>query len=212
MLYPMRTVLVHGLAGSSRWWRRLEPRLGALDLDAVDLPRTADLDELDRWLEQRLAPRANLVGHSLGGLLATRVAARRPDLVERLALIAPAGIPGRSLTGHALPLAHTIARLQPRLFPVAVHDALRAGPLHLLWTARRLVAADIRAELARVVAPTLVIWGEHDRLVPVRHAAEWEAALANVRVELLPRTGHVPMAERPDEVSRLLLGFLHEPR
>jgi pimeloyl-ACP methyl ester carboxylesterase len=203
----VRTVLVHGLAGSSRWWRDVEARLDGLELDAVDLPR-APLGEVERWLAARLEPGAALVGHSLGGLLAARVAARRPELVERLVLISPAGIPGRGHLGHALPLAHALARVRPRFAPVLVRDALRAGPLGLLAGAHAAVTTDLREELGAVQAPTLLVWGERDRLVPASNAAAWTAALPHAQVELLPRSGHVPMVERPDELSRLLREFL----
>jgi pimeloyl-ACP methyl ester carboxylesterase len=206
----MRTVLVHGLAGSSRWWREVELRLEGLELDAVDLPRRG-LDELEAWLAERLEPGAALVGHSLGGLLAARVAARRPELVRRLVLIAPAGIPARGHLAHTLPLAHAVARLRPRFAPVLVRDALRAGPRGLYAGARAAVSTDLRDELGTVSAPTLLVWGERDRLVPVRNAEAWAEALPDARVELVPRAGHVPMVERPEELSRLLWDFLAAP-
>jgi pimeloyl-ACP methyl ester carboxylesterase len=210
ILGPMRTVLVHGLAGSSRWWREVEPRLSGLDLDAVDLPRRG-LEELERWLAARLEPPSALVGHSLGGLLAARVAAREPDLVQRLVLIAPAGIPVRGRLAHALPLAHAVAQMGLRFAPVLVRDAARAGPLGLWAGARAAVTTDLRDDLAHVRARTLLVWGDRDRLVPASSAAAWAAALPEARVELIPRTGHVPMVERPEELSRLLRDFLSAP-
>jgi pimeloyl-ACP methyl ester carboxylesterase len=206
----VRTVLVHGLAGSSRWWRDVEWRLQGLELDAVDLPR-AKLDELEDWLADRLAPHAALVGHSLGGLLAARVAARRPELVDRLVLIAPVGIPARGHLAHALPLAHALARVRPRFAPLLVRDALRAGPLGLFAGARAAVTTDLREELASVRAPTLLVWGERDRLVPAHNSEAWAEALPDSRVEVIARAGHVPMVERPEELSRLLRDFLAAP-
>lgn len=203
----MRVVLVHGLAGSSRWWREVESRLGELEVEAVDLPRRS-LAELERWLTERIEPGAALVGHSLGGLLAARVAASRPELVERLVLIAPAGIPSRRPLGHALPLARALAQVRPRFAPVLVRDALRAGPLGLAAGALAAVTTDLRAELTAVRAPTLVVWGERDRLLPASNAAAWAEALPDARVEILGRSGHVPMVEQPEELSRLLRDFL----
>jgi pimeloyl-ACP methyl ester carboxylesterase len=204
----VRTVLVHGLAGSSRWWRDLERRLGGLELDPVDLPRRATLPELEDWVAERLEPGAALVGHSLGGLVAARVAARRPELVKRLALIAPAGLGESSLLGYALPLARTLAAVRPRVAAMLVHDALRASPLGL-WGAARIVAGtDLRNELGQIEAPTLVLWGESDRLLPVRHGYTCITLVPNGRLEIVPGAGHVPMLERPEEVSRLLREFL----
>jgi pimeloyl-ACP methyl ester carboxylesterase len=206
----MRTVLVHGLAGSSRWWREVEPKLDGLDLDAVDLPRSG-LEELERWLAERLERPSALVGHSLGGLLAARVAATRPELVERLVLIAPAGIPVRGRLAHALPLAHALAQMGPRFAPVLVRDALRAGPVGLWAGARAAVTTDLRDDLTHLRARTLLVWGERDHLVPVSSADAWAAALPDARVELIAGAGHVPMVERPEELSRVLRDFLAAP-
>lgn len=207
MLAPMRTVLVHGLAGSSRWWRELEPRLAELGVDAVDLPRLPSA-ELEEWLAARLEPRASLVAHSLGGLLAARIAARRPELVDRLVLIAPVGIPLRGVLAHAVPLGLTLLQVRPRFAAVVARDALRAGPTRLLAGAWSAVRDDVRSDLSAVRAPTLLVWGERDRLVPARNARAWASALPDARVELVPRAGHVPMVERPEELSRLLREFL----
>lgn len=206
----MRTVLIHGLAGSSRWWREVESRLEGLELDAVDLPRRR-LDELESWLAERVDPGAALVGHSFGGLLAARLAARRPELVQRLVLIAPAGIPSRGRLAHALPLVRSLAQVRPRFAPLLVRDALRAGPLGLAGHAHAAATTDLRPELASIRAPTLVVWGARDRLLPARTATAWADALPHARLELLPRAGHLPMVEQPEELSRLLREFLAAP-
>jgi 3-oxoadipate enol-lactonase len=66
----------------------------------------------------------------------------------------------------------------------------------------------LRSALEDVRAPTLVVVGERDRLAPAVHVCTCTAALTDVRVELLPGAGHVPMVERPDELSLLLREFL----
>jgi pimeloyl-ACP methyl ester carboxylesterase len=58
---------------------------------------------------------------------------------------------------------------------------------------------------------TLVVWGEHDSLVPAELAAEWGRAIPHARVVLLPATGHVPMVEQPREFTAALEEFLDEP-
>ena len=85
-----------------------------------------------RWLEAAGLEHADLVGHSLGGLIAAEAAAAQPERVRRLALIAPAGIPyGTSILGRAVRLIATLFDLR-RWLATIVGDALRAGPLSLL--------------------------------------------------------------------------------
>jgi pimeloyl-ACP methyl ester carboxylesterase len=210
-------VLVHGLAGSWRWW---SPLFGALTerhrVHVLDLPRprhTSGLVEmsmwLSRWLDAAGLERVDVVGHSLGGLLAAELAARRPARVGRLALVAPAGIPcGRNVAGRALPIFEALYDVRSSLHVVAA-DAMRAGPLDLARGVAFVWRTDLRSELALVRAPTLVIWGEGDRLVPARLAEEWHRSLPRARIVRL-RCGHVPMLEAPGELAVSLLAFLDE--
>jgi pimeloyl-ACP methyl ester carboxylesterase len=210
-------VLVHGLAGSWRWWSPLLRALGERRrVHVVDLPRLrravggAQLSAwLGRWLDAAALGRVDLAGHSLGGLVAAEFAARRRDRTRRLILVAPAGIPcGRSVPARAVPLLRTLKDVRPSLATVAA-DALRAGPFALARGIAFVSTHDLREELRRVRAPTLLVWGERDRLVPVRIAAEWQQLLPASRLTWLS-CGHVPMLEAPCDLARCMVGFLDE--
>ena len=262
-------LFVHGLGGSATNWTDLMDLLGkpradqpdepALACEALDLPgfgfsplppngdysidamATAVCD----LIERRGYWPAHLVGNSLGGAVCVRAAARRPDLVRTLTLIAPA-LP--DLRPRALPVRVTLMcapglgpwllnRLQ-RLSPqdrtsVAIRDVYAdPGLVHpkrlaeeiaeltrrdglgyadavLLATARGLVAEYVRRgprslwhDAVRVTAPTLVIYGSHDRLVRPAMAALSARAFRGARVVVLSRTGHVAMMERPGLVAK----------
>ena len=210
-------VLVHGLAGSWRWWTPLLRSLSERRrLYAVNLPRpgrwvgAASLSAwLARWLDAAGLDRVDFAGHSLGGLVAAELAARRPERARRLVLVAPAGIPcGRNLVARALPLAGTLAGLRGWL-PMVVADALRMGPLGLTRGIIFVSKCDLTPELRSVVAPTLIVWGERDHLVPLRVAEQWQRELPGSRLVLLP-CGHVPMLEAPGELTASVLPFLDE--
>jgi pimeloyl-ACP methyl ester carboxylesterase len=210
-------VLVHGLGGSWRWWSRLlEPLAGLRQVHAIDLPRlrqAVPAKELSAWLDRRLdeagLEHVDIAAHSLGGLVAAELAALRPGRVRRLVLIAPAGIPcGRSVAGRGVPLAQTLFDLR-RSLPLVVSDALRAGPFGLAQGIAYVSSRDLSPELSEVRAPTLLLWGERDRLVPLWVAEEWQRLLPHTRLELLP-CGHVPMLEQPAAVAEHLLRFLEE--
>lgn len=207
-------VVVHGLSGSWRWWSRLvEPLARRFRLHFVELPRLGRVraGELAAWLGCLLDAAGldpvDLVGHSLGGLVAAELALTQPGRVRRLALVAPAGIPcGRGLIGRTLPLLEELYDVRREL-PTIVADALRTGPTSLLHGAVYVWERDVRAEIGAVRAPTLLVWGDRDRLVPPRVAAEWQTRLPDSRFVQLP-CGHVPMWEAPGELAATLLEFL----
>jgi pimeloyl-ACP methyl ester carboxylesterase len=206
-------VLVHGLAGSSSWWRQVVPALAAEHtVHLIDLPRwqAYDPDELVDRIALRFADLspATYVGHSLGGLLSVRLAARHPETVDRLVLVAPAGVPGRSAVASVVPLASALLRAGPFFLPRLAFDTVRTGPLNVLVAGARLLADDVRPYLTAVSVPTLLIWGDRDPLIPPDHAQEFLDALPDARLELIPGAAHVPMLERPDELSRAVLAFL----
>ena len=145
--------------------------------------------------------RAQLVGHSMGGSICMRVAAERPGAVDRLVLAAPAGVPsGRSRPGYLVPLLRAARHrtiTTPGFLPVLAHDALSAGPLTLWRAAQELLAEDVRGYLPRITAPTLIVRGEHDPLIPASHAALLRECIPDARLVTLTGAGHVPMFDRP---------------
>src|SRR4029079_14074591 len=83
--------------------------------------------------------RVYLMGHSLGGVVCARVAASSPDLVERLVLVAPAGMLDRQRASqYALAIATALRHAGPRFLRMAAGDTLRAGPLMVYRVGRQL--------------------------------------------------------------------------
>ena len=215
-------LLVHGLSGSPRWWKSLVPTLThAHRAYLVSLPayagRNSDvpLEHRDStawvaaWMESVGLERVDVVGHSLGGLIGLRLAARRPELVRRVVAIAPAGLWKRTSTfAYVVPLARTVLQAAPRLLPLLARDAVRAGPWSLWRAARELLAEDVRDELARVSAPTLLVWGAKDHLVPPTFGEVFRNEIENARLLVLPGAGHVPMIDSPDSLAEAVTAFL----
>ena len=216
-------VLVHGLSGSTRWWSRNIPALAErysvylLDLLGFGAMRSLRsrfvLAEaaswLSAWMEAVGLESAHLVGHSMGGYVCVRLAARRPEVVRRLVLVAPAGVPaGRSMFGYLGPLLSAVRYATPTFLPVLVYDALRMGPVTLWRAARDLLAEDVRADLQRIEAQTLLIWGENDTLVPPAVGSLLSEEIADSRLLVLNGAAHVPMFDRPEEFNAALLAFL----
>ena len=216
-------VLVHGLSGSSNWWVRNIPALaGNYTVYLVDLPGFGAmsrfpgqlmLSELTTWLLQWMdavhLERIRLIGHSMGGAIAIQCAAQRPGAVSQLVLAAPAAIPAghRTLMSYVPPLVGTLAATTPSFLPILAYDALRAGPRTLFRMSRALLTHDVRDELRQVTAPTLLMWGRRDTLVPpsLGHAMRQEVAHADLL--LLDGAGHVVMYDRPAAFNRAVLAF-----
>jgi pimeloyl-ACP methyl ester carboxylesterase len=215
-------VLLHGLCGSTLWWSRNVAALATrFHVYALDLPGFGALGwrsrfELDTaaawvydWMHTVGLKRAHVVGHSMGGYIAMRLAAAEPAAVARLALVAPAGVPmQRSLAGQLKPLALAACRSNPTFLPILAYDALRAGPLTAARTGLDLVAQDVRAAARRIHAPTLLVWGRHDPLVPPAHGVVLRRHIRNSRILYLDHAGHMPMYDCPRHFNAALLSFL----
>jgi pimeloyl-ACP methyl ester carboxylesterase len=216
-------ILVHGLSGSSRWWMRNIPALAPhYRLYLVDLPGFGAMRRHRRhfvlaeaaswllaWMEALDLHQAHLVGHSMGGYICVRLAAARPAAVRRLVLVAPAGMPtGRSLPGYFVPLLLSGRYAAPRFLPVLLYDSLRAGPRTVLRAGMALLAEDLRVHLAAITAPTLLVWGEHDPLVPRSISEILRQEICDSRLLILEGAGHVPMFDRPREFNAAILHFL----
>ena len=219
-------VLVHGLAGSSRWWERNVGALtGRFRVYVVDLvgfgrsrggvwrPHRFDLSRaaphLVTMLDEFGIARASFVGHSMGGLIAAGLAADFPERVERLVLVDAALLtfdPG--LRRRAVGLARALHRSPADLLPLLARDALRAGAGTLGVATLQLLRADWRTKLERIRAPTLVVWGEGDSIVPVSIGREIARHVAGARLVMLPRCGHNPMWEAPAAFNDLVVRYL----
>jgi pimeloyl-ACP methyl ester carboxylesterase len=214
-LKPPSLVCVHGLSASSRWWAGVVGRIersGPVVL--IDVPRSLKPTEVATWLTGRieeLEPPVDLAGHSLGALVSLRIAVVRPDIVRRLVLISPPGIrPRRSPLPYAWPLTRTLLRARPAFLARLTYDGLKAGPRNLARGGFYVASAKVADQLAAVAAPTLLIWGAGDLVVPVEEAAAWLAGLPNARLVVIPDASHVPMVESPDALANAIRMFREE--
>ena len=219
-------VLVHGLSGSGRWWARNVPRLAerfrvyVVDLIGFGRSRHGSsfvlseaAERLAEWMGCIGLVRASIVGHSMGGLIAADLAADCPDRVERLVLVdAAAFSPGPDYGHHAMGLLSWLRYAPLGFLPVLVADAWRAGPITLARAARELLAIDLGPKVARVRAPTLIVWGEHDTVVPVEVGDRLRARLPGAELVVIPGAAHNPMWDRPEAFNRAVLEFLGSSR
>lgn len=171
------------------------------------------VDAEPAWLAQRLAALA-LVDTSGGTLVGRRGArlAHRPvsaALSRTLLLAEQLGMAGRS-TDLGWWAARFAFGPDPDPAHVALTDALATGTAFgtLAGLIRPLAAFDMADEVRAIRLPTLVVVGSHDRLTPNHHARRLADAIPDAELVELARCGHMPMLERPRELSRLLQDLL----
>jgi pimeloyl-ACP methyl ester carboxylesterase len=68
----------------------------------------------------------------------------------------------------------------------------------------------LRARLAAMSTPTLIVWGESDRLVDLDYGRRYAASIPGARFEVIPMAGHLPQVERLDDTQRLVEAFASE--
>ncbi len=180
--------------------------------------------------------RASLVGNSLGGKIAWMFAAAHPERVERLVLVSPDGFASPGFDYGKKAQVPAMLRLLPYVLPTAMVRMTVApayGDRSVLTDARVARYRDMmlapgvrRAMLARmeqvalqppepllrsIRAPTLLVWGERDAMIPFGNAAGYQRLIPDCRLAALPKLGHVPQEEAPERSLAPVLAFLAGP-
>ena len=164
----------------------------------------------------------SLLGLGYGGWVAAEMATMSPRSVAKLALVGPMGI--KPAEGYILDQAIISYIDYPHAF---FHDRKAFEAIYGNVTTDQLEAWDIAREMCFRVAwkpymysqtlphllasakmPALVVWGEHDQVVPPATASQWKAALPNARVEIVKGAGHAVDMEQAEALAKLVLGFL----
>ncbi|GCE31357.1 dihydrolipoamide acetyltransferase [Dictyobacter alpinus] len=216
-------ILVHGLSGSMRWWQH---NVQALAQDhcvyLIDLPGFGTMRRVRNrfaivhvarwllaWMEAVKIQRAHFMGHSMGGYICIWIAAHHPEVVSRLILISPAVLTQiHTVWGYTRPLLTAIRYIKKGFFSILAFDALRAGPLTLLRAAHDLLSVDAQGDITKITAPTLLVWGEHDTLIPPSVGKILCTTIANSYLVVLKNASHVSMYDQPEHFNRLAETFL----
>jgi pimeloyl-ACP methyl ester carboxylesterase len=247
-------VLLHGFGTSSFVWRDIAPEIAlanrtafAIDLFGYgesDRPFDADFgvasqaELVDRALTALRLPKATVVGLDLGAAVALRLAASRPERVERLLLLNPVALDelpagdvttlqrntarfafrsSRGILGAAPILGEVLRRsvadeahMPDKL--VARYLAPYVGPEglnHLLLLARSIDDEDMdQGELRSLAQPTLIVWGDQDPWVDEKFPERLADVIPGSRLVRLPAVGRLVPEEVPETVVALLLEFI----
>lgn len=200
-----------------------------------DLPYdiAAQTARLIAFLDALGIDRCHLVGNSMGGWIALQAALDYPDRLATLTLVNNAGVNGKQESDlQQMPrdgvsplvptsaqdlkrlmayIAHKPRYIPSRFLDVAFEDRAAHNDLldKIFWT----IVEDgderpLNDRLKDVAAPTLIIWGRHDKLIDVSCVAELEAGIPVSEAVVFDNVGHVPMLEKPAATAAVMRRFL----
>ncbi len=235
-------LVLHGAGGNrgfTRWmsrvadhhtvWAPTHPgfgRSGAADW----MEGIGDLARFYLWfIDEVRLDRPHVLGHSIGGWTAAEMAAMSPRSIDRLVLVAPAGLKPESgeildVFYYPLPQLRDMTVHDPRAIPewqelfgrpptpaeAEIAERNREMTARLTW---KPYMHDPRLAhfLPRVTNQALLLWGREDRIVPVECGEQYRRLLPNASLSVLEGCGHLPPIEQPDTVAQLVIDFLRGP-
>lgn len=180
-------------------------------------------------LVAELAPGGAIVlGNSVGGFAAARLAIRRPELVRGLVLIDSGGFLPRSPQVRIFCALMARPRFLRAIYPWFANRYMRPrseadrqvrdvgiattrkdpglATVSGLWRSFSSPEHDLRKEAASIQAPTLVVWGKRDPVIPLKAGRTIAATIPDAQLELLD-TGHAPQASDPDGFAAIFVPF-----
>ncbi|MGR3304458.1 MAG: alpha/beta fold hydrolase [Candidatus Scalindua sp.] len=166
--------------------------------------------------------RTNIIAHSFGGRVAIWLAANYPEKIDKLTLVNSAGIkPGRTLKYH---IKVAIAKTGKKLFTLSIFGKYRERLLNNLYrlvgskdyqqqagimrsTLVKVVNEDLRGLLSKIIAPTLIIWGENDRDVPLSSAKIMESEIKDAGLVVFKDAGHFSYLDKSSDFCVIVKRF-----
>ena len=241
-------VMLHGFGSSLHTWDAwAKGLLTTHRVIRIDLPGSGlsppdpahdyrderSLDMLIALMDSLGLQRTSLVGHSMGGRIAWTLAAKFPERVDKLVLVAPDGfasfgfeygkpmdVPATlGLMRHVLPkpllrMNLKSAYARPEALSDAVttryHDLILAPGARqaMLDRLRQTVLQEPLPLLRQIKAPTLLVWGEADAMIPLSNAQDYLQALQGSRLVSWPQVGHLPQEEAAELSLKAVADFL----
>lgn len=237
-------ILLHGIGASAERWSRVIPTLsryyriiipdiigfGYSDKPAVEYTMDFFIDGFFKvFLENIGIPKANIIGSSFGGHVATEFAIRFNHMVEKLVLVSPAGMMKTStptLDRYIMAALYPVYEHVYEAFSEMAYDSHNAVNEEIVMdfvNRMRLTnakyafmstvlgiryAPKLQGRLSKITAPTLLVWGDNDRMIPVQYAKEYTDEIPENKLVVIKNCGHTPYVERPITFNKIVLRFL----
>jgi len=231
-------LFLHGANGARQWLPFMEALSAKYDVIVPEHPGFGASDSPD-WLDnvgdlayfyfdlidQFGLAGVNLVGTSLGGWIAAEMAVRNCTKLNRLVLVAPAGIHVKGVHKPDMfmwspeqqieHLFHDPALIEKAKAHVPSEEEQMMMMKNRLTTAKlgwqpRMYNPHLKKWLHRISTPTLIIWGENDTLLPPAYGPAYRDLIPGSRLETIAQCGHLPHVEKADEYVSLINDFIEK--
>lgn len=202
------------------------------EIEPVNLPEMY-IEVVDYLVKEHNIDQVILIGHSMGGLIAAAYSNQRPEKVAKLVLIDSGGfakiIPLFKIASSKLserlilPFLGNrwVGSIGWRLFYGSKIDNRIFLTLTKHWSDPKMAQNftrvlkgfgnwDVLGDLTKINCPTLIVWGQLDWIVPMRHARIAQGKIPHAELKVIRYSGHCPHTQKPREVSPILLDFLNE--
>ena len=228
-------MLLHGLFGAlSNFYDIIEgfkkthkvviPILPLYDLPIEETTVGGYVNYVERFVAYKGYQKVIVLGNSLGGHIALIYALANPDKIKGVVLTGSSGL-FESAMGDSYPKRGDYDNIKkkaeltfydPKFASKELVDELfdivndRAKVIRVLATAKSAIRQNLAEEVAKISAPTLLIWGNNDTITPPFVGEEFHKLIPNSQLFFIDKCGHAPMMEQPEEFNRYLGKFLNE--
>jgi 2-hydroxy-6-oxonona-2,4-dienedioate hydrolase len=214
----------------SKYFRVIAPDIigfGYSDKPTVEYTMDFFLDFFSDFLDSLKISKASIIGSSFGGHVATEFAIRHNRKVDRLVLAAPAGMMRTStpvLDGYIMAALYPSYENALKAFRDMAYDpdVVNADTVVDFVNRMRLpnakyafmstllgmrYAPKLQGKIGMIISPTLLMWGDSDRMIPVQYAEEYRE-IPDSQLVVIKNCGHTPYVEKPMTFNKLVLKFL----
>jgi pimeloyl-ACP methyl ester carboxylesterase len=220
-------------------YRVIRPDLPGFGLTGAspmsDYSEENDVAFLTHFADKLEIHNLSVIGHSMGGKMAWSFAASNPERIKALVLMAPDGFPEAKdigtkpyempsimgLMNYFLPKYFVKKSLEPAFADTTAlddallnryYDFLRAPGVRraILERANQTIYTDPVSRLKSIIAPTLLIWGENDQMIPSSNAKNYSNLLSNSTTVIIPNLGHLLQEEQPQKGLLPVIKFLDD--
>ena len=215
----------------SRYYRVIIPDIigfGYSDKPAVEYTMDFFIDFFRVFLDNLGISKASIIGSSFGGHIATEFAIRFDGMVEKLVLVSPAGMMKTStptLDRYIMAALYPVYEHVYEAFSEMAYDSDEAVNEEIVMdfvNRMRLTnakyafmstvlgiryAPKLKGRLSNIIAPTLLVWGDNDKMIPLQYAREYEE-IPKSKLIVIKNCGHTPYVEKPITFNKIILRFL----